>query len=73
MAKNLSTNSSGLRDKLSLAACVLQAMNDVSKLSLGEFAGDLKTRLFDQITTCRQHLDNEGITGVKRLLNRFFN
>ena len=44
MAKNLSTKSSDLRDILSLAACVLQAMNDVSKLSLGEFAEDLKTR-----------------------------
>lgn len=72
MAKNLSTNSSGLRDILSLAACVLQAMNDVSKLSLGEFVGDLKTRLFDQITTCRQHLDNEGITGGEAIAESFF-
>ena len=70
--KNLSTNFSGLRDILSLAACVLQAMNDVSKLSLGEFAGDLKTRLSDQISTCSQHLDNEGIKENEAIAESFY-
>ena len=72
MAKNLSTNSSDLRDILSLAACVLQAMNDVSKLSLGEFAENLKTRLSDQITTCSHHLDNKGITEGEAIAESFF-
>lgn len=70
--KNLSTNFSGLRDILSLAACVLHAMNDVSKLSLGEFAGDLKTRLSDQISTCSQHLDNEGIKENEAIAESFY-
>ena len=46
-------------------------MNDVSKLSLGEFAEDLKTRLSDQITTCSQHLDNKGIKEGEAIAESF--